>query len=193
MTHLFRGHGGPVSALHFYFSPDESRMELLTGSTDSRVRLYDLRDPSARGGSVKPNAVLEGHVSVVRGIDVSPDGRWAITGSRDKVILVWDLAANQPGSSQKGGRGKGGGPKVVQTIIAQEQVEALGLLPSNPEDRVIRCYSGGDKGHIRIWNVMTGEQLGSMKGVEGLDEVEAEEDEQRGIINILCVHSFLHM
>lgn len=183
VTHIFRGHGGPVSALRFFSSSDGGRMELFTGSTDSRVRIFDLRDPGARSGSAKPKAVLEGHVSVVRGIDVSEDGRWAVTGGRDKVVLVWDLLAADSGI-RKAGKGKGGGPKLVQTIIAQEQVEALGLLPDDEGGR-LRCYTGGDRGLVRIWDVLKAEEVAVMRGVEGVDELEADEDEQRGVINVL--------
>jgi len=184
VTHIFRGHGGPISALRFHTSSDGSKMELSTGSTDSKVRIYDLRDPSARGGAAKPRAILEGHVSVVRGIDVSVDGRWAVTGGRDKLVLVWDLAAGE-GSSSKGSKGKGGRPKLLQTIIAQEQVEALGLLPQEDGRGPLRCYTGGDRGLVRIWDVMKGEEMALMRGLEGVNDAEADEDEQRGVINVL--------
>ncbi|WWD18110.1 hypothetical protein CI109_102559 [Kwoniella shandongensis] len=202
VTHMFRGHGGPVSALRFNFpdiaGEERRRMELLTGSTDSRVRIYDLRDASARvvggGNAVKPKAVLEGHVSVVRGIDVTPDGRWAVTGGRDKVVLVWDLLSSEGSgqSSKKAGKGKAtsSGPTLVQTIIAGEQIESLGLLPK--DERVlgveagrILCYTGGDKGAVRIWDALKGKEVAAMHGVEGVDEVEVDEDEQRGVISVL--------
>lgn len=194
VTHIFRGHGGPVSALHFSFptveGEDRQRMELFTGSTDSRVRIYDLRDASTRttgGGAAKPKAVLEGHVSVIRGIDVTLNGRWAVTGGRDKVVLVWDLFG-EVGAGKKG-KGKAG-PKLVQTLIAQEQVETLGPLSvgtsvSGRSEGRILCYTGGDRGIVRIWDVLKGEEIGSMTGVEGVDEVEDDEDEQRGVVQIL--------
>ncbi|WVR05663.1 hypothetical protein IAU60_002685 [Kwoniella sp. DSM 27419] len=203
VTHMFRGHGGPVSALHFNFpeiaGEERRRMELLTGSTDTRVRVYDLRDASARvvggGNAVKPKAVLEGHVSVVRGIDVTPDGKWAITGGRDKVVLVWDMLAgeSQARSSKKAGKAKavpGSAPKLVQTIVAQEQIESLGLLPVD-ETVVggsagrVHCYTGGDKGTVRIWDVLRAQEVAAMKGVEGVDEAEVDEDEQRGVLSVL--------
>lgn len=197
MTHLFRGHGGPVSALHFNFptilGDERRRMELLTGSTDARVRLYDLRDANARvvggagGNAVKPKSVLEGHVSVVRGIDVTPDGKWAVTGGRDKVVLVWDMLGETKG---KGKATTTTTPKLVQTIIVQEQVESLGLLPQ--EEQVSGaatgrwlCYTGGDKGLVRVWDVLKGTLVATMKGVEGVDEAESDEDEQRGVLSVL--------
>ena len=197
VTHMFRGHGGPVSAVKFNYSSDgDKRMELFTGSTDARVRIFDLKDPSARavggGTAAKPKAVLEGHVSTVRGIDITEDGRWAVTAGRDKVVLVWDLSGGDSSASKKG-KSKVKDvtqPKLVQTIICEEQVESLGLLPME-QDVVgakgsrIRCWTGGDKGLVRIWDVLKAELAGSMRGVEGVDEVEAEEDEQRGIIQVL--------
>ncbi|TYJ52882.1 hypothetical protein B9479_006517 [Cryptococcus floricola] len=197
VTHMFRGHGGPVSALHFNFptiaGEERRRMELLTGSTDSRVRVYDLRDINARvvggGNSVKPKAVLEGHVSVVRGIAVTPDGKWAVTGGRDKVVLVWDMLSEEASNSKKG-KGKATGPKLVQTIIAQEQIESLGLLPQeedvhgSSQGRWL-CYTGGDKGLVRVWDVLKGVQVAAMKGVEGVDEVDDDEDEQHGVLSVL--------
>jgi U3 small nucleolar RNA-associated protein 13 len=97
---------------------------------------------------------------------------------------VWDLAA-------EGKKGKGkAGPKVVQTIIAQEQVESLGLLPVQvkPVGEAagrLRCWTGGDRGVVRVWDVLKGEEMGSMQGVEGVDEGEVDEDEQRGILSVL--------
>lgn len=163
-------------------------MELWTGSVDTKVRVFDLRDAGARvvvggsGGGAKPKAVLEGHVSVVRGIAVSQDGRWAITGGRDKVVLVWDLGT---GAVDK--KGKGAPPKVVQTILANEQVEACGMLPidqavvGSSEGRLL-CYTAGDAGKVRVWDVLKASEVASMKGVEGVDEITDEEDEQQGVI-----------
>lgn len=36
-------------------------------------------------------AVLKSHVSVIRGLDTSNDGRFLISGSRDKVVNIWDF------------------------------------------------------------------------------------------------------
>ncbi|BEI94806.1 uncharacterized protein CcaverHIS019_0703870 [Cutaneotrichosporon cavernicola] len=180
VTHLFRGHGGPVSALHFSFPTNEGRqrMELWTGSTDARVRVFDLRDASARvvvggqEGKTKAKAVLESHVSVVRGIAVSEDGKYAVSGGRDKVVLVWD---------SKG--------KVIQTLLANEQVEACGLLPlgtaveGEHADRLL-CYTAGESGRVRIWDVLKGTEVAEMDGVAGVDEVD-EDDEQQGVLQVM--------
>lgn len=168
-------------------------MELWTGSTDGRVRVFDLKDANSRvvggGGAAKAKHVLEGHVSVVRGIDISPDGKTATTGGRDKVVLVWDLPGGEPNHGKKG-KGKAVGPKVVQTIIAQEQVESLGLLPEDVSVKGARagrllCFTGGDRGFVRVWDVLGGQEVVCMQGVEGVDGDEDEEDEQRGVLQVL--------
>ncbi|KAL1410896.1 U3 small nucleolar RNA-associated protein 13 [Vanrija albida] len=194
VTHMFRGHGGPVSALAFSFpstGEERQRMELWTGSTDTKVRVFDLRDAGARvvvaggSGAAKPKAVLEGHVSVVRGIAVTEDGRFAITGGRDKVVLVWDLGDQKEASS----KGKGAGPKIVQTLLANEQVEACGLLPRDQavvggSTGRLLCYTAGDAGTVKVWDVLKAAEVATMKGVEGVDE-DDDEDEQRGVIAVL--------
>ncbi|KAL7423669.1 U3 small nucleolar RNA-associated protein 13 [Cryptotrichosporon argae] len=206
-THIFRGHGGPVSALHFSFpharadadaADGQQRMELWTGSTDAKVRVYDLRDAGARvvGGDAKARArhTLDGHVSVVRGISVSDDGRIAITGGRDRVVLVWDMGDGQAGAGAAKGKGKekekgaGGGARVVQTLMPNEQVESCGLLP--PGTRIggregLLCWTAGDKGQVRVWDVRRGDEVATMRGVEGVDEADDDDDEQRGIIAVL--------
>ena len=194
VTHLYRGHGGPVSAVKFWFNDDKSRMELWTGSTEGKIRVFDLLDASTRSksgdGSAKAKMVLQGHESVVRAIDITADGKWAVSGGRDKVVLVWDL---DTGLTKKSTKGKGkdvGGPRIVQTILAQEQVESLGWLPQDQmvqgaSQNRLMCYTGGDQGLVRVWDVLKGEELVRMKAVEGVDEVSEDEDEQRGVINVL--------
>ena len=36
-------------------------------------------------------AVLENHVSVIRGLDFSSDGQTLVSGSRDQVVNYWDM------------------------------------------------------------------------------------------------------
>src|ERR1700733_2462025 len=91
VTHVFKGHGGVVSALTFNYPQDvssvgrEQTMRLITASVDTRIRIFHLSSTSNSRNSGKPEAVLEGHVSVPRGLDVSRDGRWLISGGRDSV------------------------------------------------------------------------------------------------------------
>lgn len=96
VTHVFKGHGGVISALLFRYLEDktslssvEPELQLITASVDTRLRVFDLRHKASRAGAGKPMAILEGHVSVPRGLDVTKDGRWVLSGGRDSVALLW--------------------------------------------------------------------------------------------------------
>ncbi|KAG2370149.1 U3 small nucleolar RNA-associated protein [Suillus spraguei] len=169
VTHIFKGHGGIVSALKFNFPRDPSVvvpqkiLQLITASKGDQ-------------GALRPIAVLEGHVSVPRGLDVTPDGKWLISGGRDSVVLVWNLHAKSSGAKSAEaakGKGKSNSPVLAQTIPVMERVEAVGLLevgdlvPSSSASQ-LRFYTAGEKGIIRIWNVV--------------DQQAEDQEEQRQIV-----------
>jgi U3 small nucleolar RNA-associated protein 13 len=219
VTHLFRSHGGPVSSLAFNIprsGPAKGqRMELITGSGDTKVRVFDLKDSNAGG---KPRAVLDGHVSVVRGLGVGEEGRWLVSGGRDKVVLVWDLwggdengwerlgTTGAPGGKKAKGKGKAVDVQLVKTITALESLESVGVLNQNEVlggeesedggaaakgDRLV-CWTAGEKGVVRIWDARRGTELVSLKGAEGVDVADAsvdddEREEQRGIVEVMYV------
>lgn len=143
-------------------------MQLITGSVDTRVRIYDLLDPAAKG---RPKHVLEGHVSVVRGLDVSNDdqgiGRWLVTAGRDRVVLVWDLSEKKP--------------KVVQTLLTSESLETVGLIPRLDGVDGLACFTGGEKGQVRLWDVLRGKQVAVVPGLE----VEEGDEDEHGLAYVL--------
>ncbi|KAG6879561.1 hypothetical protein C0992_001388 [Termitomyces sp. T32_za158] len=204
VTHVFKGHGGIVSALTFDYPQDMSsiarqqKMRLITGSVDTRLRVFDLTatSDSARGG--KPEAVLEGHYSVPRGLDVSLDGKWLVSGGRDSVVLIWDLSSNQAPLQSASEKSKGKGkdkafsPTLVKTIPVLERVEALGILRpdedltgSSSGSDAIRFYTGGEKGVVRIWDGKDGNVLFSL-GKE-CAKVADDQEEQRQIVDVMYV------
>jgi U3 small nucleolar RNA-associated protein 13 len=187
VTHVFKGHGGVVSALKFSFPQDPSSvtqgrtMQLITASVDTRIRIFDLM--SRHEGASQPEAVLEGHVSVPRGLDISPDGKWLVSGGRDSVVLIWDLSVK---SSKKSKRRKEGqsGPTLSKTIPILERVEAVGLLaeedsPGSTDG--IRFYTAGEKGVIKIWDGPKGDVLFTLGGEQSTDD----QEEQRQIVDAM--------
>ncbi len=168
-THVLRGHGGVVSAIAWSYPPavglEVRKMRLFTASIDTHVRVWDLThgaEQARAGKQVKPEAVLEGHVSVPRGLDVSEDGRWLISGGRDQVALVWDMSEKPQRQSGKG-KGKEAWPVLANTITALERVEAVGILgdgvdigESSSQPRHLRFFTAGEKGLVRIWDGKTG-------------------------------------
>ena len=191
VTHVFKGHGGVVSALAFNYPRDVSsalqsqRMHLITGSVDTKIRIFDL---SASANKSKAEAILEGHVSVPRGLDVSLDGKWLISGGRDAVVLIWDLSPLQ--------KAKASVPTLFKTIPILERVEAVGLLidedqiGSSAHDK-IRFFTGGEKGIIKIWDGRSGDILFTLGEPNG--HATEDQEEQRQIVDVLYVpSSFLH-
>lgn len=184
-------------AFNYPFDPSaverETKMQLITGSVDTRIRIFDLTAVAARTGtSLRPEAVLEGHVSVPRGLDVSPDGKWLVSGGRDSVVMVWDLSP-MGSSTQKSKSNKGKGketafaPSLARTIPVLERVEAVGLL--RPEEDLagspsgsakLRFYTGGEKGVVRIWDAREGAVLFTLGHErDGGDD----QEEQRQIVD----------
>ncbi|KAJ9113681.1 hypothetical protein QFC22_005990 [Naganishia vaughanmartiniae] len=270
VTHVFRGHGGGVSAFGWRFSASSSggndpssvgyidtssahpsatttqttgyanapntpstdgaasaaaqgrTMQLITGSVDTRIRIYDLlasSSASTRGAvndrAGKPIHVLEGHVSVVRGLDVSLGseegraGRFLVSAGRDRVGLVWDLepptAAVGGSKPTKGGKAAAktqaqAQPRVVQTLLASESLETIGLISphhaigagiretvEDEDTKRLICYTGGEKGRVRLWDVLKGKEVGGVPGldVEAQQEDEEDDDEQQGLAFVL--------
>jgi U3 small nucleolar RNA-associated protein 13 len=163
VTHVFKGHGGVISCLCFHLatSPDEDegstpQLFLATGSVDTRVRLFDLGKSNLRSSNLKPVAVLDGHVSVPRGIAFSPDGLWMITAGRDSVVLLWKL--NRSGT--KGSTKSKGGQitlTLTKTIPVSEAVESLGIFDNvhaiDPSSSTsLQFFIGGEKGSIHVWD-----------------------------------------
>ncbi|PPQ79398.1 hypothetical protein CVT25_002668 [Psilocybe cyanescens] len=201
VTHVFRGHGGVVSALTFNYPRDASSvvaqenqtMHLITASVDTRIRVFNLTEgASTSSGGGKPEAVLEGHVSVPRGLDVSADGRWLVSGGRDSVVLIWDLLSKSSAAKVKKSSRKTPAltPSLAKTIPILERVEAVGFLAEEDASK-IRFYTGGEKGVIKIWDGKKGEIVQTF----GEEDVAASEDleEQRQIMNILYLPATLTM
>ncbi|CAA7264845.1 unnamed protein product [Cyclocybe aegerita] len=198
VTHVFKGHGGVVSALAFNYPQDTSSvmqtrtMHLITASVDTRIRIFNLTEgASTSSGGGKPEAILEGHVSVPRGLDVSEDGRWLVSGGRDSVVLIWDLLS-KPSTTKgkKTGRTISSTPTLMKTIPILERVEALGILRSDVsfgeskgDISKLRFYTGGEKGVVKVWGAKKGEVLQQL----GKEQVTVSDDveEQRQILSVL--------
>jgi hypothetical protein len=79
-SHILRGHENAVYSVAF--SPDGQT--LASGSEDSTIRLWDLRQPAAAP------TVLHGHGNMVSSVAFSPDGQTLASGSGDQTIRFWD-------------------------------------------------------------------------------------------------------
>ena len=162
-THTFHGHSGVVSALHFFEAIDERSsakgpntkkrkkpqwngvavvannpkeeatigFRLASGGEDGKIRIWDLH----RRKSV---AILDSHVSVVRGLDFSETENALVSGSRDKTIMLWDTKIW----------------KIRSTIPVSEAVETVGFAKEGAY-----IYAGGENGRIRMWSTKFGREI----------------------------------
>jgi U3 small nucleolar RNA-associated protein 13 len=163
-THTFHGHGGVVSALHFFQvqvvgkedtsetgkkrKRSKSRQneaaadDAPRGETSLEFRLAS----GAEDGKIriwdlhkrKSITVLDSHVSVVRSLQFSSDQNILVSGSRDKTLILWDTTTW----------------KVKRTLPALETVENVGFAV---DGQII--FSGGENGRIRLWSTTTGQEL----------------------------------
>jgi WD40 repeat protein/GTPase SAR1 family protein len=100
------------------------------------------KEPEAEpGAKPKPElAVLErklvGHKDWVNSVAVSPDGTWAVSGSRDNTVRIWDLETGKCRATLKGHR---------------DWVRSVAVLPDGE-----RILSSSDDGSVRVWDARDG-------------------------------------
>ncbi|KAK4500429.1 hypothetical protein PRZ48_008618 [Zasmidium cellare] len=176
VTHTFHGHSGVISALHFFEVEPEAEQQptkskkrkskqrneeteeaqneatagyrLASGGEDGKIRIWDLHKR-------KSVAVLDSHVSVVRGLDYSPQQRVLLSASRDKTAILWDSRTWQP----------------VSTVAVLETIETAGFVESGRF-----FYTGGETARLRIWSAANGSEV---------TEDQEEGAEIEGILDVL--------
>jgi len=149
-THSFRGHSGIITALKFH--PDSYRLQLVSGSEDNSVRVWDLVSNNCK--------ILSDHMSQVTAIDFSKSGWELVTASRDKVVIVWNMRTF---AKQK-------------TIPVYDPIESIQLhfgkldfvqqTDYNPKEGYV--FAAGEKGIIKVFELITGTCVFEESRVEGL-------------------------
>lgn len=100
----------------------------LTGSTTE--------GPAGPVGEIRK---LEGHAEEVKGVALSPDGRFAVSGSVDQTVRVWDLGTGKEEQLIKG---------------HTKQVWGVGFHPNNRQ-----VFSASWDTTARLWDVRTGNEV----------------------------------
>ncbi|EPY52656.1 transcriptional corepressor Tup11 [Schizosaccharomyces cryophilus OY26] len=97
-TLVERLEGHKESVYSIAFSPDSKI--LVSGSLDKTIKVWELQFAQSVGlSAIKPEGVCKatyyGHSDFVLSVAVSPDNRWALSGSKDRSIQFWDLQTGQ--------------------------------------------------------------------------------------------------
>jgi glucose repression regulatory protein TUP1 len=96
VEHL-EGHKDSVYSVAF--SPNGS--ELLSGSLDKTIKLWELNGPRTMTAPGPPLAgickrTFVGHKDSVLSVALSPDGKWVVSGSKDRGVQFWNPLDGQP-------------------------------------------------------------------------------------------------
>jgi general transcriptional corepressor TUP1 len=108
LVERLEGHKDSVYSVAF--SP--TGLELLSGSLDKTVKLWELNAPrmsqlpsAPRAGTCK--ATFVGHKDFVLSVALSPDGKWVVSGSKDRGVQFWNPADGQPQFMLQGHKNSG--------------------------------------------------------------------------------------
>lgn len=104
---------------------------VVSGYEDSKVRVWDLHEE-------KCLMTLVGHTGPIKCVNLTPDGRLAVSGGGyDRTLRVWDLDTGQCLRILEGHTG---------------EVRGVDLTPDGR-----RVVSSGSDGTIRVWNIENGQ------------------------------------
>eukprot|EP01023_Acetabularia_acetabulum_P011705 TRINITY_DN15445_c0_g2_i1.p1 TRINITY_DN15445_c0_g2~~TRINITY_DN15445_c0_g2_i1.p1 ORF type:complete len:569 (-),score=67.86 TRINITY_DN15445_c0_g2_i1:233-1939(-) len=88
-THYIRGHSDDVDTVVYR---DDSNNELLTGSDDANIFIWDKRTlPSQTGEGIRPEGGLIGHTEGVTHIHSKGDGIHFLSNGKDQRAKMWDI------------------------------------------------------------------------------------------------------
>ncbi len=145
-THNLRGATGLLRYVAFY-PVIEDKQQLVTGADDGKIRIYNLN-------TSKQDACLEGHYSAVTCFSYILDDEASaytklMSSSRDKVIILWDLATLTK----------------LKTVALYESIESFILTTQltslvdkqKASDRF--CLTMGNDGLLKVWDSKAGVSL----------------------------------
>ncbi len=121
-----------------------SSSRLVTGKITQKGKLIwneEIKEEwSSKGiGAAFLSRKLAGHTNAVCSVAVSPDGTWAVSGSRDKTVRIWDLNTGKCLAILKG---------------HLNQVNSVAISPNKKW-----IFSGSSDKAIYIWDVAVGKKI----------------------------------
>lgn len=145
-THNFRAHTGVITFVGFH--PRGGTLKLASGDSSGGAHVWDLMAQTDEEHAKGAHIALKNHVSAISAVEFTPDGRYVVTASRDKVLCVWDKSG-----------------KMVKSLAVLEAVEGLQVLPVNETGLIKGQHEqtkgkeagyaiaiAGSKGIVRMYN-----------------------------------------
>ena len=117
---------------------DGEYRRLLNACTPERANV-ELAEPGPEA-----RIISLGHTDGVRSVAWSPDGRFALTGSDDYTVRLWEV---ETGHCLR---------------VLEGHLDGVNSVAWSPDGR--RALSGSDDNTVRVWEVESGRTLGVLKG-----------------------------
>jgi hypothetical protein len=171
------------SVSHCQFTPDGSR--LLAGGSSGHIAIFDV----SREGLLRESGQFPGHSSDITCVALSADGRFALSGSKEKKVRYWDVAAGaelavfagfegaikacyiarngRTGAATDGANllelDLTGKPEVTRNRQLSRSWAAGQSAAISPDGNYV---AAGDSYAIRLWNLNTGKEQPPMQAGE---------------------------
>lgn len=141
ITHSLKGHSSIISSLKFCSELNTNKWYLISGDVSGAVKVWDLV-------SRKAIVTLSEHNSPVRGIDISSDFKYMVTGGRDNILNIFEISSNENNKKLKF--------KLLNTVPTKQQIEACGFINQIGEEikNVNYIYFGGDGNYLQIYDFL---------------------------------------
>lgn len=122
------------------WNPQEA-MNFAVGSEDYNIYHFDMRQMQ------RARNIQKGHTGAVLSVDFNPTGTEIVSGSWDRTIRMFDIAA--------------GHSRDVYHTKRQARVHAVAWTPDNNY-----ILSGSDEGNVRLWRAYASKRQGIKSGTE---------------------------
>jgi guanine nucleotide-binding protein subunit beta-2-like 1 protein len=126
-----KGHAGWVTSLA---APADNNDVLLSASRDRTVLVWDIKRDAARQVTGVPRRSLQGHSNFVQDVVISSDGQFALSGSWDNTLRLWEIATGQT---------------TRRFVGHTKDVTSVAFSADNRQ-----IVSGSRDGKIKVWNTL---------------------------------------
>lgn len=110
----------------------------------------------AKAGPVGAVRALEGHTNEVRGVAFSPDGRYALSGSKDETMRLWDLATGK------------------EARVFRGHTKEVWAVAYHPNGRQV--FSASWDATVKLWDANTGKEVRTFNHPKDVNSVVVSRD-----------------